>query len=111
MCQVASFVSREVILLSASLTTCDPGDVLATVEALSKARVRCSVFSLLAEVYICKRIAKETAGEYGVALSPSHLKDMMMRHLPPRPLPATTIAPTNALVKVGGPSRSSKLSP
>ena len=42
---VASFVSREVMLFSSSLTTCDPGDLHATVAQLSQSRVRCSVRS------------------------------------------------------------------
>ncbi len=40
-----------------------------------------------AEVYVCKRIADETGGIYGVALGESHLEALMMCHAPP---PATT---------------------
>ena len=49
---VASFVSREVLLLSASLSTSDPGDIHETIAHLKRQRVRCSVCSLLAEVYV-----------------------------------------------------------
>ena len=49
---VASFVSREVLLLSASLSTTDPGDIFETIAHLKRQRVRCSVCSLLAEVYV-----------------------------------------------------------
>ena len=47
---VPSYMSREVVLFSSSLSTCDPGDIHATIAALVKAKVRVSVFSLLAEV-------------------------------------------------------------
>ena len=43
---MASFVSREVLLLSASLSTCDPGDIHETIASLKRQRVRCSVCSL-----------------------------------------------------------------
>jgi len=102
---VASFVSREVMLLSSSLTTCDPGDLHATVAQLSQSRVRCSVFSLLAEVYICHKIAKDTGGEFAVAMGPDHLRDMVMQLLPPRPVQTTGSAPSNSLVRVGFPQR------
>lgn len=40
-----------------------------------------------AEVYVCSRLARDTGGTYGVALSESHLEELMMRHAPP---PAAT---------------------
>ena len=63
---VPSFTSREVVLLSASLSTCDPGDIHMTIAALRRDKLRTSVFSLLAEIYIHRRIAEVTAGEAGV---------------------------------------------
>ena len=38
-----SFVSRELVLLSASLSTCDPGDIHATIGGLAAKKVRCTV--------------------------------------------------------------------
>ena len=43
---VPSFTSREVVMLSASLSTCDPGDIYATAAALKRDKLRTSIFSL-----------------------------------------------------------------
>lgn len=47
---IPSFMAREVILLSTSLSTYDKGDIHSTIASLVKAKVHVSVFSLLAEV-------------------------------------------------------------
>ncbi|EOD08413.1 hypothetical protein EMIHUDRAFT_68255 [Emiliania huxleyi CCMP1516] len=99
---VASFVSREVPPLVCLPSSRDAGDLLASLSSIAASRVRCSVISLLAEVCIYRRIARETGGEYGVALSQPHLRELLLRLLPPRP---DKLAPTNSLVKVGFPSR------
>jgi len=102
-----SFTSREVVLLSASLSTCDPGDIHMTIAALRRDKLRTSVFSLLAEIYIHKRIAEVTAGEAGVATTPAHLRELVLGLVPPRPSEAagTGAAPTNSLIRVGFPRK------
>ena len=104
-----SFVSREVVLLSASLSTCDPGDIHSTIAALAAAKVRCSVYSLLAEVFVLRQLTTCTGGEFGVALGPMHLERMLAQLLPPQPLqaPASGAPPPAYLIKVGFPSRQS----
>lgn len=67
-----------------SLSTCDPGDVFATVQVsynqfkiqinvliidvyqqeCKKSKVRCSVIQLAAEVHLLKHLAHETEGSY-----------------------------------------------
>ena len=101
---VASFVSQEVIILSASLASCDPGDVSNSISRLVQDRIRCSVFSVTAEVYVCRKIARETGGEYGVAIQPEHLQQMMYQLVAPRALNTKVKAPPNSLVRVGFPS-------
>mmetsp|Transcript_55279 Transcript_55279/g.91541 ORF Transcript_55279/g.91541 Transcript_55279/m.91541 type:complete len:407 (+) Transcript_55279:95-1315(+) len=103
-----SFIAREVVLFSASLTTCDPGDLHATIAQLVPSRVRCSVFSLLAEVFICRKLARETGGEFGVALGPDHLRDLLSQLVSPRPIEvsggnAPSSAPSNSLMRIGFP--------
>ena len=102
-----SFTSREVVLLSASLSTCDPGDIHMTIAALRRDKLRTSVFSLLAEIYIHRRIAEVTAGEAGVATTPAHLRELVLGLVPPRPSEAagTGAAPTNSLIRVGFPRK------
>ena len=100
---VASFVSQEVIVLSASLASCDPGDISSTIDLLARERMRCSVFSITAEVYVYRKIARETSGEYGVALKPDHLARMLYELVAPRAINQGVRAPTNSLVRIGFP--------
>lgn len=94
-----SFMSREVVLLSTSLSSCDPGDIHATIGALVKAKIRVSVFSLAAEVFICKRIAQQTSGTFGVATNPAHLRykanTLLCQLNPPKTPPCSTSHPTS----------------
>lgn len=46
-----------------------------------------------AEVYVCRRIADETGGTYGVALNEGHLEQLLLAHSPP---PAATNAQAKA---------------
>lgn len=66
--QVPSYGHREVLILYSSLNTCDPRDIMETIEKCKKDKIRCSVVGLSAEIYICKYICEETGGSYTVAL-------------------------------------------
>ncbi|MEW5303288.1 MAG: hypothetical protein WDW36_005994 [Sanguina aurantia] len=97
---------REVLVMSAALSTCDPGNVFDSVKAAKEHHIRISVVGVAAEVYVCSRLARDTGGTYGVALSESHLEELMMRHAPP---PAATAEQAGAeLVRMGFPQRSSE---
>ena len=103
-----SFTSREVVLMCASLSSCDPGDILATISALRRDKVRACIFSLLAEVFICRKVASDTGGDFAVPTSAAHLRDLLLQLVPPRPLsaaPNAAAAPSNSLVRVGFPKR------
>ena len=103
-----SFVSRELVLLSASLSTCDPGDIHATIGGLAAKKVRCTVVSLVAEVYVLKELARATGGEFGVALGPDHLRDLLARRVPPPPTEGVkegTVGASASLVRIGFPTR------
>lgn len=60
--------SRELLVLFASLTTCDPGDINTTIQTLKTDGIRCSVIGLAAEVRICKKLCQDTGGDYGVSI-------------------------------------------
>lgn len=66
--QVPSYGHREVLILYSALSTCDPGDIMEAIQNCKKAKIRCSVVGLLAEIYICKHLCSETGGSYTVAL-------------------------------------------
>ena len=106
------FTSREVVMMCANLATSDPADIFVTIDALQKEKLRVSVFSLCAEVFICKKVASDTGGEYGVPTSPAHMRELVLELVAPRPVPAATdAAPNNALVRVGFPRRRENTGP
>lgn len=75
--------SREVLLLAATLSTCDPGDLQLAVREARDAKVRVSVVGLAAEVYACAEMARATGGTHGVALDEAHLFDLVLAHAAP----------------------------
>lgn len=66
--QIPSYGHREVLILYSALSTCDPGDVMETIQKCKVSKIRCSVIGLSAELYICKYLCQETGGSYSVAL-------------------------------------------
>ena len=81
--------SREIIVVTSALATCDPGDILGeTLPRLKHAGIRVSTVSMQAEMHICKRLADETGGLAGVCLDGRHLRDLIMAHAIPPPVNA-----------------------
>lgn len=66
--QIPSYGHREVLILYSALSTCDPGDIMETIQKCKKSKLRCSVIGLSAEMFICKHLCQETGGIYSVAL-------------------------------------------
>jgi len=77
---------REILYLSASLTTCDPGDIFETIETLRKRDIRCSVLGLTAEVYVLKKLTERLGGAYKVALSANHFVILTKSFVHSRPI-------------------------
>ncbi|XP_032239653.2 general transcription factor IIH subunit 2 [Nematostella vectensis] len=98
-------VSREVLVLMGSLTSCDPGDITETVKSLKNMNVRCSIVGLAAEMRVCKQICSSTNGSYRVVLDERHFKDLLMEHV----IPPTATADTEAsLIRMGFPQHLAK---
>ncbi|KAI3791416.1 hypothetical protein L2E82_05185 [Cichorium intybus] len=104
--QIPSYGHREVIILYSALSTCDPGDVMETIQKCKQSKIRCSVIGLSAELYICKYLCQETGGLYSVALDEAHLKELILEHAPPPPAIAE-FAIAN-LIKMGFPQRAAE---
>lgn len=66
--QIPSYGHREVLILYSALSTCDPGNIMETIQQCKKSKIRCSVIGLSAEMFICKHLCQETGGSYSVAL-------------------------------------------
>lgn len=80
--KIPSYGHREVVTLTSALTTCDPGDIMETIQKCKNAKIRCSIIGLSAEVFICKHICQETGGTYSVALDEvSYLKKSLLLDL------------------------------
>ncbi|KAL6770737.1 TF2H2 [Auxenochlorella protothecoides x Auxenochlorella symbiontica] len=100
---VPPYAQREVLILFAGLSSCDPGDIMASVQAARAARVQVSVVGLSAEVYVCREMTRVTGGRYGVALGESHLSDLVLEHAVPPPMaPGSS---NYSLVRMGFPRR------
>jgi len=79
--------SREIIVITSALATCDPGDILAeTLPRLLHSGIRVSTVSLQAELYICTKLAQATGGLSGVCMDTRHLRDLVMGHAIPPPI-------------------------
>lgn len=66
--QIPSYGHREVLVLYSALNSCDPGDIMETVQKCKTSKIRCSVIGLTAEIFICRHLCQETGGSYSVAL-------------------------------------------
>ncbi|XP_050368595.1 general transcription factor IIH subunit 2 [Argentina anserina] len=106
--QIPSYGHREVLIMYSALSTCDPGDIMETIQKCKKSKIRCSVIGLSAEIFICKHLCHETGGSYYIALDESHLKDLILEHAPPPPAIAE-FAIAN-LIKMGFPQRAAESS-
>ncbi|XP_071939932.1 general transcription factor IIH subunit 2-like isoform X2 [Coffea arabica] len=104
--QIPSYGHREVLILYSALSTCDPGDIMETIQKCKGAKIRCSIVGLSAELYICKYLCQETGGLYSVALDEPHLKELVLEHAPPPPAIAE-FAIAN-LIKMGFPQRAAE---
>ncbi|KAL5712311.1 General transcription factor IIH subunit 2 [Ranunculus cassubicifolius] len=103
---IPSYGHREVLILYSALSTCDPGDIMETIQKCKKSKIRCSVVGLSAEIYICKHLCQETGGSYTVAVDESHFKELVLEHAPPPPAIAE-FAVSN-LIKMGFPQRAAE---
>ncbi|KAL6077152.1 General transcription factor IIH subunit [Balamuthia mandrillaris] len=104
LCHIPKYGSREVLVIFGGLSTCDPGDINDTIATLKRDRIRCSVVSLAAEVFVCRKTAEATGGTYHVALHQEHFKELMLLHTPPPPTASSNDLEAS-LIRMGFPMR------
>ncbi|CAN0879105.1 General transcription factor IIH subunit 2 [Linum grandiflorum] len=104
--KIPSYGHREVLIMYSALSTCDPGDIMESIQKCKKAKIRCSVIGLSAEMFVCKHLCQETGGSYMVALDEGHFKELLLEHAPPPPAIAE-FAIAN-LIKMGFPQRAAE---
>jgi transcription initiation factor TFIIH subunit 2 len=96
-------VSKEILVILGSITTCDPGDIHDTIKKLQEGMVRCSVIGLAAEVRICKVLAQKTEGKYDVIMNEAHFKEVFAEHVRP---PVAKTSTESSLIRMGFPVHS-----
>lgn len=98
---VPPYAMKEVIVCYGSLSTCDPGDIHATINLLASSKVRCSAVGLGAELHILRVLTKSTNGTYAVAMNEEHFRDSLGLHVIPPP--TTTKQVSASLIRMGYP--------
>jgi transcription initiation factor TFIIH subunit 2 len=83
LCQIPRYGTREVLIFFSSLSTCDPGNIYKTVHLLKSAHIIVHIISLSAELFVCKRIAELTGGEYRVAKNFEHFRTVALSFCQP----------------------------
>lgn len=101
--RIPPYGNREVLVILAALSTCDPGNIMETIAEAKAASVRVSVVGLAAEVHVCRVAATQTNGSYEVALGDAHLEELVLAHAIPPPAPPGSSKAT--LVRMGFPAR------
>lgn len=97
---------REVLCILASLSTCDPDDVMKSIDNAVRNNLRVSVVGLAAEVHVFKMLSQRTGGEYAVALDQDHMEKLVLQHATPPPS-LKTKDEKYSLIHVGFPSQGS----
>lgn len=101
--------SREIVLVTAALSTCDPGYILTeTLPRLQQANIRVSCIALSAELHICRKLAESTSGTMGVCLDLQHFRDWLMAQCTPPPTDNTDKHRGCEMIPMGFPSRTSQ---
>lgn len=96
--------NRELLVIMASLTSCDPKNVHETIENCSKDQIRATVISVAAEVHLYRELALKTYGSLHVPLNERHYKEILRDCIPPITLVSRAPA-ANACLIMGFPSR------
>lgn len=101
---VPTYGSREVLIVYSSLSTCDPGNIHHTIAKMKKERIRCSVISLSAELFILKELANVCGGSFDVALDKDHFHQKLQAYLTPPPIAKASTSKAT-LLQMGFPPR------
>lgn len=101
--------TREILYISASLTSVDPGNIYQTIDKVVEEHIQVSVISLAAELRVLKDVCARTGGDFHVVLNEDHYKELLMQHVPPRIITETPAVPTDSdasdLLVMGFPRR------
>ena len=102
--------SREIVVITAALSTCDPGFLLTeTLPRLVQAHIRVSAFALSAELHVCRKLCTATGGSMGVCLDPAHFREWLLNQTVPPPTAVSVLQHDNEssceMIRMGFPKR------
>lgn len=92
---------KETIICYGSLSTCDPGDIHATIDSLVTDKIRCSAVGMAAELHILRLLTKKTNGVYAIATDENHYRDSLSALVTPPPTTSKQVSAS--LIRMGYP--------
>lgn len=98
---VPPYGMREILVCFGSLSTCDPGDIHATIDTLAEEKVRCVAVGMAAELHVLRVLTKKTDGTYVIAVDENHYRDALSAVVVPPP--TTTRQVSASLIRMGFP--------
>ena len=95
--------AREILVIFSSLTTCDPENVLTTIQDVADAGITTSVIGFGASVRVLSYLAERTGGRYSVPMHAAHFRSTLLSHATPTPVKEGSRSVGTALVRMGFP--------
>lgn len=95
--------TKEILLMLSSNSTCDVGDLEQTISSLKTARIKVSTVSVSTEVFIIKKVCKDTFGEYSVSINEDHYKSLLFQYITPPAIRSSESKPLSYLIQMGFP--------
>lgn len=100
---VPSHGTKEILILQSGISSCDSGDLGVMIAGLKKSKVRVSCISLAGEVYMIKKICKDTFGSYLVSINEGHYEDLLTQFITPPPVNTAESGILSYLIPMGFP--------
>ncbi len=92
---VSAHVSRELLLIVSSLSTCDPGDLNSAAISAKHARIRISIIHFSGAMFAGEQLCRATGGTHAVMVDKTHFSQILFANVSPqldkRP-PGTAVA-------------------
>lgn len=92
--------SREIVTIMTSLTTCDSSSPETLIDEMCEKNIRCSILTLSADIYVCRKMAQATCGDSSCILNEEHYREQLMSYIDP---PSAFKKVVGALIEMGFP--------
>ena len=99
-----SYAKKEILLVNASITNCDPDNIFETIEVLKQSKIKVSVVSLSASMHVLQKLSQETGGQMFLAKDQQHYLEILEKYLVPQETSAQIENSKAQLIKIAFPS-------